>query len=71
MRKATPRGKSLDLAMLVMDLQSLWSVEEAAHAFMKQESRLDMLINNAGVSVPSAILKILGNFMQGSASYLS
>lgn len=39
----------LDLHMLEMDLQSLKSVKEAAGVFMRQESRLDILINNAGV----------------------
>ncbi|KAL9127325.1 MAG: hypothetical protein Q9175_007758 [Cornicularia normoerica] len=42
---ATP----LDLHMLEMDMQSLRSVKEGAEAFMRQESRLDLLINNAGV----------------------
>ena len=41
--------KQLDLHMLEMDLQNLASVKEAAVAFMKQESQLDLLINNAGV----------------------
>ena len=35
--------------MLEMDLQSLGNVKEVAEAFMRQESRLDLLINNAGV----------------------
>lgn len=43
-------AKPLDLHMLEMDLQSLKSVKEGAEAFMRQESRLDLLINNAGVS---------------------
>ena len=42
-------AKQLDLHMLEMDLQSLVSVKEGAEAFMKQELRLDLLINNAGV----------------------
>lgn len=42
-------GRQLDLHMLEMDLQSLVSVKKGAEAFMKQESRLDILINNAGV----------------------
>ena len=36
--------------MLEMDLQNLRSVKDGAERFMKQESRLDLLINNAGVS---------------------
>lgn len=39
----------LDLRMIEMDLQSLRSVIDGAEAFTKQESRLDILINNAGV----------------------
>ena len=39
----------LDLVTLVMDLQSLQSVKDGAEAFMRQETRLDILINNAGV----------------------
>jgi NAD(P)-dependent dehydrogenase (short-subunit alcohol dehydrogenase family) len=40
---------NLDLHFLEMDLQSLQSVKLAAAEFMKFESRLDLLINNAGV----------------------
>ena len=40
---------SLDLNPLDLDLQSLRSVDEAAKRFMKLESRLDILINNAGI----------------------
>lgn len=39
----------LDLYPLDMDLQNLQSVKEGAEAFMRLESRLDILINNAGV----------------------
>lgn len=49
MLRSAPRGTNLDLAMLVLDFQSLHSVKVAADEFMKQESRLDLLINNAGV----------------------
>ena len=42
-------AKPLDLYMPEMDLQSLGSVRAGAEAFMKQEARLDLLINNAGV----------------------
>ena len=41
--------RSLDVHMLEMDQQSFTSVKDGADAFMKQESRLDLLINNAGV----------------------
>ena len=43
-------ARALDLHMLEMDLQSLRSVKEGAESFIRQESRLDLLINNAGVS---------------------
>lgn len=44
------RQESLDLHALDLDLQSLQSVKDAADLFMTKESRLDILINNAGVS---------------------
>lgn len=37
--------------MLEMDLQSLESVKKVAEAFMRQESQLDLLVNNAGVRI--------------------
>ncbi len=43
---------NLDLHFLELDLQSLHSVKSAAADFMKRESQLDLLINNAGVSPP-------------------
>ena len=43
--------KDLDLRPLDLDLSSLHSVKEAAQAFMKAESRLHILINNAGVCI--------------------
>ena len=42
-------NSTLDLHALNMDLQSLQSIKEAADKFMKMESSLDILINNAGV----------------------
>ena len=44
------QNNELDIHPLNMDLQSLRSVKEAADAFIALESRLDLLINNAGVS---------------------
>lgn len=43
-------GRELDLHALKMDLEDLHSVKAAAEDFMRCESRLDILINNAGVS---------------------
>lgn len=43
------RGKTLDLHFLQIDLQDLKSVKAAAEHFMTLETRLDILINNAGV----------------------
>lgn len=40
----------LDLRFLQLDLQNLKSVKAAAAAFKQREKRLDVLINNAGVS---------------------
>ncbi|KAH7150337.1 hypothetical protein B0J13DRAFT_287023 [Dactylonectria estremocensis] len=42
-------GKKLDLHFIQMDLQDLKSVKLAANLFLQQESRLDILINNAGI----------------------
>ncbi len=42
-------ANSLDLHLLELDLQDLGSVKKGAEIFVKQESRLDLLINNAGV----------------------
>lgn len=50
MKSSTQRN--LDLEALDLDLSSLRSVESAAKAFMRAEARLDILINNAGVSGP-------------------
>ena len=47
----TSSEQTLDLHMLEMDQQSLNSVKNGAETFMKQESRLDILINNAGVRI--------------------
>jgi NAD(P)-dependent dehydrogenase (short-subunit alcohol dehydrogenase family) len=39
----------LDLRFLQMDLQNLRSVKAAAASFRQRETRLDLVINNAGV----------------------
>ena len=57
----------LDLHILEMDQQSLKSVKDGAEAFMKQESRLDLLINNAGVRLlTSASTQVLSLFTSSS-----
>lgn len=48
MRRAAGE-KQLDLQFLQIDLKDLKSVKSAAAAFKARESRLDVLINNAGV----------------------
>jgi len=51
------RKEDLDVHFLEMDLQNLQSVKDTADQFMKTETRLDILINNAGVcpQEPSSI----------------
>lgn len=41
-----------DIAVMLLDLANLASVREFAAQFRKQYSRLDLLINNAGVMIP-------------------
>lgn len=41
--------KDLNFRFLWMDLQSLQSVKDAVEQFLKTETRLHLLINNAGV----------------------
>lgn len=49
--RQSPNGVDYDLHFLSLDLQSLKSVRAAAKEFLARESRLDLLINNAGVSL--------------------
>lgn len=42
--------RKLDVRFMQLDLQDLRSVKASARTFCEQESRLDILINNAGVS---------------------
>ncbi|KAL8842405.1 MAG: hypothetical protein Q9170_000533 [Blastenia crenularia] len=49
MKAAIPLGQELDLHPLNIDLADLRSVKDAAEQFQQQESRLNLLINNAGV----------------------
>lgn len=49
MKAAVPPGQELDLHLLEIDLGDLQSVKDAAERFQQQESKLHLLINNAGV----------------------
>jgi len=49
-RKSDMRNGQLE--SLVVDLADLRSVKKAAESFLGRESRLDVLINNAGVMEP-------------------
>ncbi|KAL7905076.1 hypothetical protein GGI35DRAFT_483935 [Trichoderma velutinum] len=54
--KAMKTGNSgLDIHFLKLDLQDLQSIKTTAEEFSKKESRLDILINNAGVSLSQRI----------------
>ena len=50
--------EEVDLRSLVIDLQDLQSVCDAAQAFCEIETRLDILINNAGAWDPSSVLRL-------------
>ncbi|KAH7134171.1 hypothetical protein EDB81DRAFT_657922 [Dactylonectria macrodidyma] len=64
-------GKTLDLHFIQMDLQDLKSVKRAATHFLEQESRLDILINNAGVMTVPYKLTADGFETQFQVNYLS
>ncbi|KKP02837.1 hypothetical protein THAR02_05067 [Trichoderma harzianum] len=50
--KAMKNGNSgLDIHFLKLDLQDLQSIKTTAEEFSQKEPRLDILINNAGVSL--------------------
>ncbi|KAG6991393.1 hypothetical protein G7Y79_00052g087330 [Physcia stellaris] len=54
--RQSDQAANYDLRFLSLDLQSFESVRTAAKAFLETESRLDLLINNAGVmAVPFAL----------------
>ncbi|MCJ1395807.1 hypothetical protein MMC18_008693 [Xylographa bjoerkii] len=53
MKESAKKVSDLDLHFLPLDLQDLESVKKAANQFMQRESRLDMLICNAGVRTMS------------------
>ena len=49
--KAFAPNKNLDLRILQLDMMDLASVKAAATRFACEETRLDILINNAGVKI--------------------
>lgn len=51
MKESAP-DRHLDLRVLQIDLMDLVSVKAAATRFASEETRLDVLINNAGVTMP-------------------
>ncbi|ORY71964.1 putative short-chain dehydrogenase [Pseudomassariella vexata] len=51
--KATAPGSTTgELIFLLLDLANLFSVQAAAHQFLAQEQKLNVLFNNAGIMVP-------------------
>lgn len=64
-------GVNLDIRFLKMDLNALQSVAGAADRFAKQESRLDILINNAGVMNVPISYTVDGYETQWQVNYLA
>jgi NAD(P)-dependent dehydrogenase (short-subunit alcohol dehydrogenase family) len=54
MRESAP-ARNLDLRVLQLDMMDLASVKAAATRFASEETRLDILINNAGVKNPTSM----------------
>lgn len=54
--KSSPEGanKKGKLVFLSLDLSDLSSIKSSADQFLREESRLDILIHNAGVMTPPA-----------------
>jgi NAD(P)-dependent dehydrogenase (short-subunit alcohol dehydrogenase family) len=50
MKESAP-DRHLDLRILQLDMMDLSSVKAAATRFASEETRLDILINNAGVTI--------------------
>lgn len=50
--KILAENKNADLGLMILDLSDLESVAKFAEDFKKNYSRLDLLINNAGVMIP-------------------
>ncbi|MCJ1475620.1 hypothetical protein MMC13_004283 [Lambiella insularis] len=71
MRKSAEKAFVLDLSYLSLDLQDLQSVKQAAKDFMQRESRLDLLISNAGIMAVPFELTVDGYEKQWQTNYLS
>lgn len=54
--KKTCAGRILDLRFLELDLKDLRSVKASTATFAQWEPRLDILINNAGVCLPTTTM---------------
>jgi NAD(P)-dependent dehydrogenase (short-subunit alcohol dehydrogenase family) len=54
MKESAP-ARNLDLRVLQLDMMDLASVKAAATRFASEETRLDILINNAGVKIPTSM----------------
>lgn len=65
------RVTEADLGIVQLDQASLASVEEAAAQVRREESRLDVLVNNAGVMVPPFTLSEDGHELQFAVNHLA
>jgi NAD(P)-dependent dehydrogenase (short-subunit alcohol dehydrogenase family) len=54
MKESAP-DRNLDLRILQLDMMDLSSVKAAATRFAAEETRLDILINNAGVTMATQV----------------
>jgi NAD(P)-dependent dehydrogenase (short-subunit alcohol dehydrogenase family) len=52
LQKIKEQNKNANVSVMILDLASLESVKKFAEEFNKKYSRLDLLINNAGVMIP-------------------
>ncbi|GIJ82873.1 hypothetical protein Asppvi_001388 [Aspergillus pseudoviridinutans] len=62
---------SIDVRFLLLDLQSMASVKEAAEQFMREETQLDILIHNAGIMAVPYQVTDDGYESQIQTNYLS
>ncbi|PQE19176.1 short-chain dehydrogenase protein [Rutstroemia sp. NJR-2017a BBW] len=51
-KSSSPSSSSGDVKFLLLELDDLSTIKTSAETFLKQESKLDVLFNNAGVSQP-------------------